>query len=144
MGKSVKVLELVVSIAIIIGVVIMLTGKRHSSKDVSSIIVGFGILFIGISTMSTAVAPLQDSPQFANLFVTLGKNPFLGILAGAVVTAIIQSSSASVGILQSLAAAGLVPMSAAIYIIMGQNIGTCVTVARLPVWARRKMRRQQL
>lgn len=114
-------------IAIIIGVVIMLTGKRHSSKDVSSIIVGFGILFIGISTMSTAVAPLQDSPEFANLFVTLGKNPFLGILAGAAVTAIIQSSSASVGILQSLAAAGLVPMSAAIYIIMGQNIGTCVT-----------------
>lgn len=114
-------------IAIIVGVVIMLTGKRHSSKDVSSIIVGFGILFIGISTMSTAVAPLQDSPEFANLFVTLGKNPFLGILAGAAVTAIIQSSSASVGILQSLAAAGLVPMSAAIYIIMGQNIGTCVT-----------------
>ncbi len=106
---------------------VTLGGKRHSSKDVSSIIVGFGILFIGISTMSTAVAPLQDSPQFANLFVTLGKNPFLGILAGAVVTAIIQSSSASVGILQSLAAAGLVPMSAAIYIIMGQNIGTCVT-----------------
>lgn len=114
-------------IAIIVGVVIMLTGKRHSSKDVSSIIVGFGILFIGITTMSTAVAPLQDSPQFANMFVTLGKNPLLGILAGAVVTAIIQSSSASVGILQSLAAAGLVPMSAAIYIIMGQNIGTCVT-----------------
>ena len=77
----------------------MLTGKRHSSKDVASIIVGFGILFVGISTMSTAVEPLQDSPQFANLFMTLGKNPLLGILAGAGVTAIIQSSSASVGIL---------------------------------------------
>ena len=124
-------------IAIIIGVVIMLTGKRHSSKDISSIIVGFGILFVGISTMSTAVAPLQDSPQFAELFVTLGRNPFLGILAGAGVTAIIQSSSASVGILQSLAAAGLVPMSAAIYIIMGQNIGTCVTAMLSSVGAKK-------
>ena len=114
-------------IAIIVGVVIMLTGKRHSSKEVANIIIGFGILFIGISTMSLAVSPLKDSPEFANAFVTLGKNPFLGILAGALVTAIIQSSSASVGILQSLAAAGLVPMSAAVYIIMGQNIGTCVT-----------------
>lgn len=114
-------------IAIMVGVVIMLVGKRHSSKDVSSIIVGFGILFVGISTMSAAVAPLKDSPEIVNLFITLGKNPLLGILAGTVVTAIIQSSSASVGILQSLAAAGLVPMSAAIYIILGQNIGTCVT-----------------
>ena len=124
-------------IAIIIGVVIMLTGKRHSSKDVASIIVGFGILFVGISTMSTAVEPLQDSPQFANLFMTLGKNPLLGILAGAGVTAIIQSSSASVGILQSLAAAGLVPMSAAIYIIMGQNIGTCVTAMLSSIGAKK-------
>lgn len=124
-------------IAIIVGVVIMLTGKRHSSKDVSSIIVGFGILFIGISTMSAAVEPLKASPEFANLFVTLGKRPFLGIIAGAVVTAIIQSSSASVGILQSLAAAGLVPMSAAIYIIMGQNIGTCVTAMLSGVGAKK-------
>ena len=114
-------------IEIMVGVVIMLAGKRHSSKDVSSIIVGFGILFVGISTMSAAVAPLKDSPEIVNLFITLGKNPLLGILAGTVVTAIIQSSSASVGILQSLAASGLVPMSAAIYIILGQNIGTCVT-----------------
>lgn len=124
-------------IAIIIGVVIMLTGKRHSSKDISNIIVGFGILFIGISTMSGAVEPLQDSPQFAELFMTLGHNPFLGILTGAGVTAIIQSSSASVGILQSLAAAGLVPMSAAIYIIMGQNIGTCVTAMLSSIGAKK-------
>ena len=114
-------------IAVIIGVVIMLTGKRRSAKDISSIIIGFGILFIGISTMSSSVAPLQESEAFCNLFVTLGQNPLLGIFAGALVTAVIQSSSASVGILQSLAAAGLVPFSAAIYIIMGQNIGTCVT-----------------
>lgn len=114
-------------IAIMIGVVIMLTGKRRSAKDIASIVIGFGLLFVGISTMSSAVSPLKDSEAFCNIFVKLGHNPFLGIIAGAVVTAIIQSSSASVGILQSLAAAGLVPFSAAIYIIMGQNIGTCVT-----------------
>ncbi len=114
-------------IAVIIGVIIMLTGKRRSSKEIASIIVGFGLLFIGISMMSDAVSPLKESEGFVNLFATLGQSPLLGILAGALVTAIIQSSSASVGILQSLAAAGLVPFSAAIYIIMGQNIGTCVT-----------------
>lgn len=124
-------------IAIIIGVVIMLTGKRRSTKDISSIIVGFGILFVGISTMSGAVSPLKESEAFCNIFVTLGKNPFLGILAGTIVTAVIQSSSASVGILQSLAAAGLVPMSAAVYIIMGQNIGTCVTAMLSSVGAKR-------
>lgn len=114
-------------IAIMIGVIIMLIGKRRSAKDIASIVIGFGLLFVGISTMSSAVAPLKESEAFCNIFVRLGHNPFLGILAGAAVTAIIQSSSASVGILQSLAAAGLVPFSAAIYIIMGQNIGTCVT-----------------
>lgn len=114
-------------IAIIVGVIVMLTGKRRSSKDIANIVVGFGLLFVGITTMSSAVEPLQHSEGFRNLFVTLGTSPLLGILAGAVVTGIIQSSSASVGILQSLAAAGLVPMNAAVYIIMGQNIGTCVT-----------------
>jgi len=114
-------------VAIMLGVIIMLTGKRRSTKDISSIIVGFGLLFVGITTMSSAVAPLKDSEAFCSIFVKLGHNPILGIIAGAVVTAIIQSSSASVGILQSLAAAGLVPFGAAIYIIMGQNIGTCVT-----------------
>lgn len=110
-----------------LGVVVMLTGKRKTSKDLASIAVGFGLLFVGISSMSNAVSPLRDVPGFRNLFVTLGGNPILGITIGAVVTAIIQSSSASVGILQSLAAAGLVPFNATIYIIMGQNIGTCVT-----------------
>ena len=114
-------------VAVIAGVVVMLTGKRRSAKDISSIIIGFGLLFIGITTMSDAVEPLREYDGFVNMFVVLGQSPVLGILAGAVVTAIIQSSSASVGILQSLAAAGLVPFSAAIYIIMGQNIGTCVT-----------------
>lgn len=114
-------------VAVIAGVIVMLTGKRRSTKDISSIIIGFGLLFIGITTMSDAVEPLREYEGFVNMFVVLGQSPVLGILAGAVVTAIIQSSSASVGILQSLAAAGLVPFSAAIYIIMGQNIGTCVT-----------------
>lgn len=124
-------------IAVMAGVVIMLIGKRRSSKEIASIIVGFGLLFIGITTMSTAVAPLQENEAFRNIFVTLGSNPLLGILAGAGVTAIIQSSSASVGILQSLAAAGLVPFSAAIYIIMGQNIGTCVTAMLSSMGAKR-------
>ena len=124
-------------IAVMAGVILMLVGKRRSSKEIASIIVGFGLLFIGITTMSSAVEPLQNSGSFTSLFVTLGKNPLLGILAGTLVTAIIQSSSASVGILQSLAAAGLVPFSAAIYIIMGQNIGTCVTAILSSLGAKR-------
>ena len=124
-------------IAVMAGVILMLVGKRRSSKEIASIIVGFGLLFIGITTMSSAVEPLQNSESFTSLFVTLGKNPLLGILAGTLVTAIIQSSSASVGILQSLAAAGLVPFSAAIYIIMGQNIGTCVTAILSSLGAKR-------
>ncbi|MCI8293037.1 MAG: Na/Pi cotransporter family protein [Hespellia sp.] len=124
-------------IAIMAGVIVMLTGTRRSMKDVSSIIIGFGLLFVGITTMSSAVSPLQESEAFRNIFIVLGRNPFLGIIAGAVVTAIIQSSSASVGILQSLAAAGLVPFHAAVYIIMGQNIGTCVTAMLSSVGAKK-------
>lgn len=124
-------------IAIIVGVIVMLTGKRYAGKDAASIFVGFGLLFIGISTMSDAVKPLQQSEVFRSIFISLGNNPVLGIFAGAVVTAIIQSSSASVGILQSLAAAGLVPFQAAIYIIMGQNIGTCVTALLSAIGAKK-------
>ena len=124
-------------IAVMAGVIVMLMGKRRSTKDISSIIIGFGLLFIGITTMSSAVSPLQESEGFRSLFVTLGHNPFLGILAGALVTAVIQSSSASVGILQSLAAAGLVPFNAAVYIIMGQNIGTCVTAIMSSIGAKK-------
>ena len=114
-------------LAVMAGVIISLVGKKAKSKDVAAIIIGFGILFIGMSTMSDAVKPLRESEVFRTVFVSLGANPFLGILAGAAVTAIIQSSSASQGILLSLAAAGLVPTKAAVFIIMGQNIGTCVT-----------------
>ena len=114
-------------LAIFIGVIVMLTGKRFAVKESANVIIGFGLLFIGINMMSGAVAPLKESESFCNLFVILGNNPLLGILAGAVVTAVIQSSSASVGILQSLSAAGLIPFNSALYIIMGQNIGTCAT-----------------
>ena len=110
-------------VAIAIGVVVMMVGKRRATKDVASIVVGFGLLFIGIDNMSGAMS----GPAFTNLFVKMGSSPLLGILVGAGVTAIIQSSSASVGILQSLAVAGLIPFNSAVYIIMGQNIGTCVT-----------------
>ena len=127
-------------VAVIAGVIVMLTGKRRSTKDISAIIIGFGLLFIGITTMSDAVKPLQEYEGFVNLFATLGKSPVLGILTGAVVTAVIQSSSASVGILQSLAAAGLVPFSAAVYIIMGQNIGTCVTAILSSLGAKKNAR----
>ena len=114
-------------IAIAIGVVVMMVGKRRATKDVASIVVGFGLLFIGIDNMSGAMSGLKNVPAFTNLFVKMGSSPLLGILVGAGVTAIIQSSSASVGILQSLAVAGLIPFNSAVYIIMGQNIGTCVT-----------------
>lgn len=124
-------------IAIMLGVIVMLTGTRRSSRDISSIIIGFGLLFVGITTMSSSVAPLQKSEVFRSMFVTLGHNPFLGIVAGAAVTAVIQSSSASVGILQSLSAAGLVPFNAAVYIIMGQNIGTCVTAIMSSIGAKK-------
>ena len=114
-------------IAVMVGVIITLVGKRQQSKDVAGIIIGFGILFIGMNTMSDAVYPLRESEVFKTAFLSMGSNPFLGILVGAGVTAIIQSSSASQGILLSLASAGLVPTNAAVFIIMGQNIGTCVT-----------------
>ena len=114
-------------IAVMVGGIVTLVGKRQQSKDVAGIIIGFGILFIGMNTMSDAVYPLRESEVFKTAFFSMGSNPFLGILVGAGVTAIIQSSSASQGILLSLASAGLVPTNAAVFIIMGQNIGTCVT-----------------
>ena len=114
-------------LAVMAGVIISLVSKKAKSKDVAAIVIGFGILFIGMNTMSDAVKPLRESEVFRTAFVTLGANPLMGILAGAGVTAIIQSSSASQGILLSMAAAGLVPTKAAVFIIMGQNIGTCIT-----------------
>ncbi len=114
-------------LAVMLGVILMMSGKNARRKEIAAIVIGFGILFIGIDMMSASVAPLRESEAFRSLFVKLGTNPLLGIFAGAFVTAVIQSSSASQGILLSLAASGLVPFNAAVYIIMGQNIGTCVT-----------------
>ncbi len=110
----------------LIGIVFYMFGKRTKSKDTGMILLGFATLMFGMDAMSGAVAGLREVEAFRNLFV-LFENPLLGVLAGAVLTAIIQSSSASVGILQALAVTGQVSYGAAIPIIMGQNIGTCVT-----------------
>ncbi len=113
-------------IVAIIGIVFYMGARKTRQKMLGEILLGFGILFNGMFIMTDAVAPLADSPIFASMFATLS-NPILGILAGTIVTAVIQSSSASVGILQALASTGVISFSAAVPIIMGQNIGTCVT-----------------
>ena len=110
----------------LIGIVLYMFCKDNRKKDSGMILLGFAILMFGMETMSGAVSGLKDVPAFTNLFLAF-KNPVLGVLAGAVLTGIIQSSSASVGILQALAMTGSVSYAAAIPIIMGQNIGTCVT-----------------
>ena len=114
-------------VLIAIGAFILMFAKRSGKKTIGEILVGFGVLFVGLSFMSGAIEPYSDSPIFATAFRVLGGNPFLGILTGAVVTAIIQSSSASVGILQTLALNGMVTWNSAVYITLGQNIGTCIT-----------------
>ena len=110
----------------LIGVVHYVFLKDTKKKDTGLILLGFATLMFGMDTMSDAVAGLKDVPQFQQLFVMF-RNPILGVLAGAVLTAIIQSSSASVGILQALSSTGQITLGAAVPIIMGQNIGTCVT-----------------
>lgn len=119
--------ETIAPIAVFIGVAISLFSNKNKTSQIGEILVGFGLLFIGISMMGEGVAPLKDSPSFVAAFREFGQNPILGVLVGAAVTAIIQSSSASVGILMSLALTGMVSWNSAVYIIMGQNIGTCVT-----------------
>ena len=128
-------------IAIIIGVIMLFFSSKDKIRQVGGIIFGFGVLFLGLDLMGQAVKPLSTLPQFKEIFIKLGHNPILGILAGAGVTAIIQSSSASVGILQTLAAASLVPWNAAIYIIMGQNIGTCITAVLSAIGATKNGKR---
>ena len=108
------------------GMILLMTGKTDKKKDTGTILLGFATLMFGMDTMSGAVAGLADVPAFRNMFIMF-KNPLFGMLAGAVLTAIIQSSSASVGILQALTVTGQVSYGAAIPIIMGQNIGTCIT-----------------
>ena len=110
----------------LVGIILYMFCKDTRKKDTGSILLGFATLMYGMETMSNSVKGLQDVPAFQNLFL-LFENPVMGVLAGAVLTAVIQSSSASVGILQALASTGQVTYAGAIPIIMGQNIGTCIT-----------------
>lgn len=120
-----------------IGAFITLFSKSHKKKEGAEILIGFALLFIGLASMSGSISPYRDAPVFAKAFTVLGHNPILGVLTGVVVTAIIQSSSASVGILQTLAINGMVSWQAAIYITLGQNIGTCVTALLSSIGASR-------
>ena len=123
-----------------LGIILYLFVKDDKKKDTGMILLGFATLMFGMETMSGAVSGLRDVPAFQQLFI-LFKNPVLGVLAGAVLTAIIQSSSASVGILQALAVTGQVSYGAAIPIIMGQNIGTCVTALLSAIGANKNAKR---
>ncbi len=119
-------LTAIAPVALFIGVFVMLFVKKDFIKHIAQTIAGFGMLFWGMSTMTTAMEPLRDSPIFVEMMTNFS-NPLIGIVIGIIVTVVIQSSSASVGILQALAMQGLVPINLAIYILLGQNIGTCLT-----------------
>ncbi len=110
-----------------IGAFVILFSKKDKVKNAGEIIVGIGLLFEGLTFMSSSIAPYTDAPIFSQAFQIVGSNPFLGILIGIIVTAVLQSPSASGGILQTLALNGVVTTNAAIYITLGQNIGSCVT-----------------
>ena len=127
----------------LIGVVYYMFLKDRKKKDIGMILLGFATLMFGMDTMSDAVSGLKDVPQFQQLFLMF-QNPILGMLAGAILTGIIQSSSASVGILQALSMTGQVTYGAAIPIIMGQNIGTCVTAMLSSVGTNKGARRAAL
>jgi len=127
----------------IIGAALLMFSKREKKKDVGMIMVGFAVLMMGMDNMSAAVKPLSDVPEFTNI-LTMFSNPCFGILAGAVLTAIIQSSSASVGILQALCLTGSVSYATAVPIILGQNIGTTVTAMISSVGANKNARRTAL
>lgn len=127
----------------IVGVGILMFSKKDKLKSVATILVGFAVLMFGMDTMSAAVKPLADVPEFTGI-LTRFSNPLLGMIAGIVLTAVIQSSSASVGILQALCITGAMPYSVAIPIIMGQNIGTCVTAMLSSIGATKNARRAAL
>ena len=127
----------------IIGVAFLMFSKKDKKKDIGMILVGFAILMTGMDTMSGAVKPLANVPEFTNILLMFS-NPILGMVAGAVLTAVIQSSSASVGILQALCVTGAVSYSTALPIIMGQNIGTCVTALISGIGASKNARRASL
>ena len=124
----------------IIGILMVMVGKKQKYKTLGEILLGFCILFTGMFNMEAAVSPLSESPEFAGLFASLS-NPVIGVLVGAGVTAIIQSSSASIGILQALSSTGIITWSSAIPIILGQNIGTCITPILASIGASKNAKR---
>ena len=131
-------------LAAIIGAALAMFSKKSKYRSIGEILTGFGMLFIGMDLMESALTPLRESPLMAELFVKFGANPILGILVGAGVTAIIQSSSASVGILQALSVTGAISWAAAIPIILGQNIGTTLTAILSVIGASKNARRTAL
>ena len=130
-------------IVAVIGVVMMLFIKKPMVNEIGKILAGFGILFIGMDMMSGSMAPLRDNEMFINLMTSFS-NPLLGILAGAIFTAVIQSSSASVGILQALAMSGAIGLESAVFVLFGMNIGTCVTALLASISANRAAKRTTL
>ncbi len=127
----------------LIGIILLMFTKSNKKKDIGIVLLGFATLMFGMETMTDAVSGLRDIPSFQDMFLMFS-NPILGVVVGAILTAIIQSSSASVGILQALAATGAVSYGAAIPIIMGQNIGTCITAMLSSVGTTKNARRAAL
>ncbi len=127
-------------IAALIGVLLIMVSKQPKKKSIGSILVGFAVLMYGMSFMSDSMAPLADSPEFAGI-LTAFSNPILAVLVGAVFTGIIQSSAASVGVLQALSMTGSITYNMALPIIMGQNIGTCVTAVISSIGVNRNARK---
>ena len=127
-------------LAALIGILLFMISSKARRRELGQILIGFGILFSGMFSMEAAVSPLKDSPMFAEILLTMS-NPILGVVAGALITAILQSSSASIGILQALASTGAIRFSAAFPIIMGQNIGTCITAIISSVGASKNAKR---
>lgn len=142
-GDAMKVLKPIFYAPLFIGIgaMMIMFSKKQKNHTIGEILVGLGLLFVGLDFMSGAISPYTDAPIFTNAFTLLGGNPLLGMLTGAVVTAILQSSSASVGILQTLAMSGVVTTNAAVYITMGQNIGSCVTALLSSVGGSRTAKR---
>ena len=124
-----------------IGALFVMFSKKEKRQNIGSILIALGLLFVGLDWMSGSIKPYTDAPIFSKAFALLGGNPILGILAGAVVTAIMQSSSASVGVLQTLAMNGVVTANAAVYICLGSNIGSCYTALLSSIGASKNSKR---
>lgn len=134
----------VAAAAVLVGVILMLASKKTLVKNLGAIFTGFGLLFLGIDMMSDSMAPLRESASFMNFIVTVSESPLrplFGIILGIVMTAVLQSSSASVGVLQTLAMQGLVPLKFSVFVLFGQNIGTCLTALFSTVGAKKNSKR---